>query len=177
MIKTNLRDDVAGQWLEHSIRHLVAESGGARPGRSVLLAKMAEALFIEALRRYMDQLPAEQAGWLAAARDEIVGGAIAAIHRAPARAWTVETLAEAAHTSRSVLTERFARFLGTSPLAYLAMWRMQLAARRLQTRRDTVLQIALDVGYESEAGFIRAFKREFGLPPSRFRKTRPVRTG
>jgi AraC-like DNA-binding protein len=170
VIKINLRDDVAGQWLEHSIRHLVTESGGGRPGRSVLLSKMAEALFIEALRRYMERLPAEQTGWLAAARDKIVGAAIAAIHRAPGRHWTLESLAEEAATSRSVLTERFARFLGESPLAYLAMWRMQLAARRLQTSRDTVLQVALEVGYESEAGFIRAFKREFGLPPAKYRR-------
>ncbi|MCW5620827.1 MAG: AraC family transcriptional regulator [Burkholderiales bacterium] len=169
-IRINLRDDVAGQWLEHSIRHLVTEAGGGRPGRSVLLSKMAEALFIEALRRYMEQLPAEQTGWLAAARDEIVGAAITAIHRAPGHAWTLESLAEKATTSRSVLTERFARFLGESPLAYLAMWRMQLAARRLQTSRDTVLKVALEVGYESEAAFIRAFKREFGLPPARYRK-------
>jgi AraC-like DNA-binding protein len=170
-IKINLRDDVAGQWLEHSIRHLVTEAGGVRPGRSVLLSKMAEALFIEALRRYMEQLPAGQTGWLSAARDEVVGAAIAAMHRAPGRQWTLDTLAEEAGTSRSVVTERFARFLGESPLAYLAMWRMQLAARRLQTSRDTVLQVALEVGYESEAGFIRAFKREFGLPPAKYRKT------
>src|SRR3546814_12374225 len=82
---------------------------------------MAEALFIEALRRYMERLPAEQTGWLAAARDEIVGAAIAAIHRAPGRQWTLDSLAEEAATSRSVLTERFACFLGESPLAYLAM--------------------------------------------------------
>lgn len=169
-IRISLRDDVAGQWLEHSIRHLVTEAGGARPGRFVLLSKMAEALFIEALRRYMEQLPAEQIGWLAAARDEIVGATIAAIHRAPGRPWTLDSLAEEAATSRSVLTDRFSRFLGDSPLAYLAMWRMQLAARRLQTSRHTVLQVALEVGYESEAAFIRAFKREFGLPPARYRK-------
>ncbi len=173
-IKINLRDDVAGQWLEHSIRHLVTEAGGGRPGRSVLLSKMAEALFIEALRHFMEQLPAEQTGWLAAARDEIVGAAIAAMHRAPGRQWTLDTLAEEVATSRSVLTERFARFLGESPLAYLAKWRMQLAARRLQTSRETVLQVALEVGYESEAGFIRAFKREFGLPPAKYRKTDPT---
>lgn len=170
VIKTNLRDDVAGQWLEHSIRHLVTEAGGGRPGRSVLLSKMAEALFIEALRRYMEQLPAEQTGWLAAARDDIVGTVIAAMHRAPGRQWTLDSLAEEAAASRSVITERFARFLGESPLAYLAMWRMQLAARRLQTSRDTVLRVALEVGYESEAGFIRAFKREFGLPPAKYRR-------
>jgi AraC-like DNA-binding protein len=170
VIRINLRDDVAGQWLEHSIRHLVTEAGGGRPGRSVLLSKMAEALFIEALRRHMERLPAEQTGWLAAARDKTVGAAIAAIHRAPGRQWTLESLAAQAAASRSVLTERFARFLGESPLAYLAMWRMQLAARRLQTSRDTVLQVAVEVGYESEAGFIRAFKREFGLPPAKYRR-------
>jgi AraC-like DNA-binding protein len=169
-MKMNLRDDVAGQWLEHSIRHLATEAGGGRPGRFVLLSKMAEALFIEALRRYMEQLPAEQTGWLAAARDEIVGTAIAAMHRAPGHQWTLDNLAEEAATSRSVVTERFARFLGESPLTYLATWRMQLAARRLQTSRDSVLQVALAVGYESEAGFIRAFKREFGLPPAKYRK-------
>lgn len=169
-IRISLRDDVAGQWLEHSIRHLVTEAGGVRPGRFVLLSKMAEALFIEALRRYMEQLPAEQIGWLAAARDEIVGATIAAIHRAPGRPWTLDSLADEAATSRSVLTERFSRFLGDSPLAYLAMWRMQLAARRLQTSRHTVLQVALEVGYESEAAFIRAFKREFRLPPAKYRK-------
>jgi transcriptional regulator GlxA family with amidase domain len=98
-----------------------------------------------------------------------VGAAIAAMHRAPGRQWTLDNLAEEAATSRSVMTERFARFLGESPLAYLAMWRMQLAARRLQTSRDTVLQVALEVGYESEACFIRAFKREFGLPPAKYR--------
>ena len=170
LIRINLRDGVAGQWIEHSIRHLVTEAGGGRPGRSVLLSKMAEALFIESLRHYMEQLPAGQTGWLAAARDPIVGAALAALHRTPARPWTLDSLADAAATSRSVLNERFSRFLGESPLAYLAMWRMQLAARRLLTSRDSVLQVAMDVGYESEAGFIRAFKREFGLPPSRYRK-------
>jgi len=131
---------------------------------------MAETLFIEALRRFMEQMPPEQTGWLAAARDEIVGATIAAIHRRPDRQWTLDSLAEVAATSRSVLTERFARFLGDSPLAYLAMWRMQLAARRLQTSGATVLQVALEVGYESETGFIRAFKREFGLPPAKYRR-------
>jgi AraC-like DNA-binding protein len=173
-IRINLREDLAGQWLEHSICHLVEEAGAGRPGRSVLLSKMAEALFIEALRRYTERLPSEQTGWLAAARDEIVGAAIAAIHRAPARPWTLASLANETATSRSVLTERFARFLGAPPLAYLAMWRMQLAAKRLQTTRDSVLQVALAVGYESEAGFIRAFKREFGSPPARYRKARPA---
>ena len=170
VFKISLREDVAGQWLEHSIRHLVTEGGGGRPGRSALLSKMAEALFIEALRRFMERMPAAQVGWLAAARDQAVGAAIAVIHRQPGYRWTLNALADEVGVSRSVLGERFLHFLGEGPLAYLAMWRLQLAARRLRTSRDTVIQVALDVGYESEAAFIRAFKREFGLPPAKYRK-------
>jgi AraC-like DNA-binding protein len=170
VIQINLRGDPPGRWLEGSILHLVAEAGAGRPGHSVLLAKMAEALFIEALRRYMEELPPEQDGWLAAARDPVVGAAIAAIHRDPGRAWTLDTLAADAGAARSVLTDRFATFLGEGPLAYLARWRLQLADRRLRTSRDTVLQVALGVGYQSEAAFIRAFKREFGQPPGRHRR-------
>jgi AraC-like DNA-binding protein len=170
MIKMNLRRDAAGAWLENSIRHLVAEAESGRPGGSILLAKMAEALFVEALRRYMDELPPEQTGWLAGARDPVVGAALAVLHRQPCHQWTVEQLAAEVGASRSVLAERFARFLGEPPLTYLARWRMQLAARQLQTSRKTILQLAADVGYESEAAFNRAFKREFGLPPARYRR-------
>jgi AraC-like DNA-binding protein len=125
----------------------------------------------------MEQMPSEQTGWLAAVRDGIVGATIAAIHREPGRQWTLDSLAEEAATSRSVLIERFARFLGESPLAYLAMWRMQVAASRLKTSRDTILQVALEVGYESETGFIRAFKREFGLPPAKYRRAELASNG
>jgi AraC-like DNA-binding protein len=171
MIKINLRGDPAGEWLENSVRHLVSQAGTARPGQSVLLSKMAEALFIETIRRYMEQLPAEQTGWLAGARDPVVGAALALLHRRPRHHWTVDELAAEAGASRSVLAERFARFLGEPPLTYLARWRLQLAARMLQTTREAVLQVASEVGYDSEAAFNRAFKREFGVPPGQFRRT------
>ena len=164
MIKINLRGDPAGEWLENSVRHLVSEAGSARPGQSVLLSKMAEALFIETIRRYMEALPPEQTGWLAGARDPVVGGALALLHRKPRHHWTVDELAAEAGASRSVLAERFSRFLGEPPLTYLARWRLQLAARMLQTTREAVLQVASEVGYDSEAAFNRAFKREFGIP-------------
>lgn len=170
MIRINIRGDRAGEWLENSIRHLVSETGFERPGQSVLLSKMAEALFIETLRRYMEQLPAEQTGWLAAARDEIVGGALALMHGKPFHSWTVAELASEVGTSRSVLAERFARYLGEPPLTYLARWRLQLAARLLQTTRKTMLQVASEVGYDSQAAFNRAFKREFDVAPGQFRK-------
>ncbi|MCC6947787.1 MAG: AraC family transcriptional regulator [Bradyrhizobiaceae bacterium] len=170
MIKMNVRGDAAGAWLETSIRHLVADAESGRPGQSVLLSKMAEALFIETLRRYMEQLPPEQTGWLAGARDPVVGAALTLLHRTPCRHWTIADLAAEAGTSRSVLAERFQHFLGESPMTYLSRWRMQLAAKLLHGERRTVLQVAMDVGYESEAAFNRAFKREFGLPPAQYRK-------
>jgi AraC-like DNA-binding protein len=170
MIKINIRGDAAGEWMENTIRHLVSEAGCGRPGQSVLLSKMAEALFIETLRRHMEQLPAEQTGWLAGARDAVAGSALALMHRKPFHPWTAAGLAEEAGTSRSVLAERFDFYLGESPIAYLARWRLQLAARLLQTTRMTALQVALEVGYDSEAAFNRAFKREFGIPPGHFRK-------
>ena len=119
----------------------------------------------------MEQLPPEQAGWLAGARDPIVGGALALLHRKPFHAWTLDGLVTEIGTSRSVLVERFGRYLGEPPLAYLARWRLQLASRLLETsRRKTIMQVASEVGYESEAAFNRAFKREFGAPPARYRK-------
>ena len=132
---------------------------------------MAEALFIESIRRYMEALPPEQTGWLAGARDPVVGAALALLHRKPQHHWTMDELAAEAGASRSVLAERFGRFLGEPPLTYLARWRLQLAARMLQTTQEAVLRVASDVGYDSEAAFNRAFKREFGIPPGQFRRT------
>jgi AraC-like DNA-binding protein len=176
MIRINMRGDPAGEWLENTVRHLVSEAGCGRPGQSILLSRMAEALFIETLRRYMEGLPAEQTGWLAGARDAVVGRVLALMHRRPFHPWTIAELAAEAGSSRSVLAERFMLYLGEPPLAYLARWRLQLAARLLETKQQTVLQVASEVGYESEAAFNRAFKREFGVPPGQFRRsaTRPI---
>ena len=169
-IKVDIRGDATGAWLENSIRHLVADTVPGEPGSEILLSKMAEALIIETLRRYMKTLPADQIGWLAGARDQVVGAALAQLHQRPSDPWTLPLLAEASGSSRSVLAERFERLLGEPPLAYLARWRMQLAARKLETTRASVLQIALDVGYESEAAFCRAFRRQFDSPPAKYRK-------
>lgn len=172
LFKVNIRRDASGEWIESTIRHLASERGPARAGRGALLATLAEALFIETLRRYMADLPRQRKGWLAAARDSAVGRALGAIHREPARAWTVASLAERAGVSRTVFAERFTRLLGEAPLTYVARCRMQLGARLLETTDDSVLQVAQSAGYESEAAFNRAFKREFELPPARYRHLR-----
>ena len=177
LFKVNIAREESSAWIESSLRQLVTEGEKKRAGRDALSAKLAEALFIEALRRYVAELPAEQTGWLAAARDPAVGRALAAMHAEPARAWTLAGLAKQAGLSRSVFAERFARLLDVTPLGYLTRWRLQLAARVLSTTDDTVMQVALSVGYESEAAFARAFKREFACPPARYRNARRERAG
>ena len=170
LIRINIRDNPASAWLETSIRHLVSEAESDRPGRSILLSRMAESLFIEALRCYMEQLPSDQTGWLAGARDPVVGGILALLHRDPANDWTLDELASAVGSSRSVIARRFDRFIGDSPIAYLTRWRLELGARQLRASTKPVIQIAAEVGYESEAAFNRAFKRTFGLPPAQYRR-------
>ena len=169
VITVHLREDAAGRWLERSIRELLRDG---RPGQRALLAKMAEALFVETLRRYMDRLPPDHTGWLAAARDPVVGPALALLHHDPRHRWSLGELASRAGASRTVIGQRFVELLGIPPLAYLARWRLQLSARLLETTRRTITQVAGDVGYESDAAFSRAFKREFGTSPARFRRGR-----
>jgi AraC-like DNA-binding protein len=171
MIKVGIRDSARASWLENSIGYVMAEAAHRRPGSAALLSKLSEALFVEALSRYMDQMPPACTGWLAGVRDAVVGRALAALHRDPSHRWTVAALAREAGASRTILAERFMHFLGEPPMSYLANWRLQLGARMLETTRHTVNQVAVEVGYESEAAFNRAFKREFGLPPAKYRRT------
>jgi AraC-like DNA-binding protein len=175
LFKINIRDDAAGRWLESSIRFSVGEADGARPGGEAVLAKLSEVLFVETLRRYVAQWPEGRTGWLAGARDPEVGKALALMHGRPAHAWTLADLAKESGISRSVLAERFRHFLDQPPMAYLTGWRLQLGARILGSTRQSVAQVAAEVGYESEPAFNRAFKRAFGVPPARFRdQTRPA---
>lgn len=169
MFKVNIGSDSAGQWLESSIRYSVEQAIASQSGSEIVVAKLSEALFAETLRRYVDQLPPGQTGWLAGARDPQVGSALALLHRQASDPWTIAELARQVGVSRSVLAERFRHFLGIPPMAYLTRWRLQLGAQLLTSTRHSVAQIAAEVGYESEPAFNRAFKREFGAPPARFR--------
>ena len=91
-----------------------------------------------------------------------------AVRRAGAE-WTIDDLATEAGTSRSVLAERFNLLLGKPPIEYLTGWRIQLAAERLRSSPDPLARIAESIGYESEAAFSRAFKREMGVSPGAWR--------
>lgn len=138
-------------------------------GRSVLL-RLAELMFIEVVRRHLDTMPTAQTGWLAGLRDPLVARALALLHGAPARHWTLEQLAAQAGVSRSVLAERFAHYVGQPPMHYLSQWRMQLATRMLAEPTAKVVAVANALGYESEAAFSRAFKKSAGVAPAMWRR-------
>jgi AraC-like DNA-binding protein len=169
VFKVNVRADASGHWLESSILHLVDEAVSGRVGSEAMLAKLSEALFVDTLRRYVDGLPDHQSGWLAGARDPVVGRSLALLHGRVAHPWTIADLADEVGISRSALVDRFSRYLSEPPMTYLTRWRLQLAAESLKKTSRGVADIAADIGYESEAAFNRAFKREFGQPPGRYR--------
>lgn len=172
MLKVHVANEPSGEWLEHSIRFSVSEANGSNAGSGLVLAKLSELLFVETLRRYINSLPPDQTGWLAGARDPIIGQALALLHKDPAHRWTISNLARGVGLSRTRLAERFRHFLEESPMAYLTQWRLKLAAEILQSTDDSVAAVAAAVGYGSEAGFNRAFKREFDCPPAQFRRMR-----
>jgi AraC-like DNA-binding protein len=170
ILRVRAVEDSAHQWIEHAIRFSVGDGSGASAGSGLVVAKLSEVLFVETLRRYITTLPAEETGWLAGARDPAIGQALALMHREPAHPWTMENLARRAGLSRTRLAERFRHFLNEPPMAYLAQWRLKLAAEKLQSTQASVAEIAAEVGYGSEAAFNRAFKRKFGCPPAQFRR-------
>ena len=160
----------AGGWVARVIDQAVVESNDRRPGGDAVLERLSEMMFVDAARRYLDSLPEDATGWLAGLRDRFVGKALALMHERPDHAWSVDDLAREVGLSRSALHERFVQYLGQPPMQYLASWRMQLGARLLRESNRNVATIALDVGYDSEAAFSRAFKRMVGTPPATWRK-------
>jgi AraC-like DNA-binding protein len=155
--------------LAATARNLIDEAHAAHAGSACVLARLTELLFIEVLRGQMATLPAQAIGWLGALNDRMVGRALQSLHAEPAHPWTVESLARCLGTSRSVLGARFKRLLGESPMHYLTRWRLQLAAQLLRDGVHSIASIATQVGYESEAAFNRAFKRQAGEPPATWR--------
>jgi AraC family transcriptional regulator, alkane utilization regulator len=163
-------EDADDRWLSYTIRHTAAEASRPIPGSRSMLPRLTELMFVEIMRKHMRDLSAEDAGWFAALKDPVAGAALKWLHAEPMKDWSVEELAHRVGASRSVLTERFRRYLDQPPIHYLAKWRLQLAAQQMKTGQLPMKAIADQYGYESEAAFSRAFKRRFGLPPGDWRK-------
>jgi AraC family transcriptional regulator, alkane utilization regulator len=169
MLVEQTGDGKVGALMASTVREVISLVDAATPGTQMMLGRMMELLFVEVLRRHVSRLPSGSKGWFAALNDAIVGRALALVHAEPARKWTADDLAREAGSSRTVLAERFKALLGRPPIDYVTSWRLQLAADRLRSGNDSIAGIAADVGYESEAAFNRAFKRETGLTPGRWR--------
>jgi AraC-like DNA-binding protein len=147
------------------------EASRRRTGGENVLDRISELMFVEAVRLHLESLPAAGTGWLAGLRDPVVGPALGALHEEPALPWTIEGLARKVGASRSVLADRFSEIVGQPPMLYLALWRMQLAARQL-AEGGRIAEVAAAVGYDSEAAFGRAFKRLVGVSPGAWRRAK-----
>lgn len=156
-------------WFGSMIRFAQEEVEEERPGSPAMLARISELIFVRVLRQYVDTIPADGSGWLAAVRHPEVGRALRLMHREPDRSWTNESLAREVCLSRSALCEWFTQTVGEPPMQYLTSWRMQLAKQMLKDPELSVAQVAARVGYASEVSFHRAFKRHVGQSPGGWR--------
>jgi AraC-like DNA-binding protein len=154
----------AGRW-QAVLQWMGEEARELQPGGEAVLTRLADVLVIQTLRHWMQRDPAARTGWLGALQDARIGRTLAALHRDPARDWTLPTLAAEAAMSRSAFAARFHRLLGMAPVHYLAQWRMALASARLQEGGHDIAALAAELGYQSEAAFNRAFKRHTGRTP------------
>jgi AraC-like DNA-binding protein len=160
----------SGEWIGRSFSFAAETLAAGDPGAATVLAKVSELLFVESIRRYLADLPPEEVGWLAGLRDPVVGRALSLLHARVQEDWTSVALAREVAMSRSAFTDRFTAMVGAPPMRYLTGWRMQLARQKLRDTRGAISQIAFEVGYDSEAAFSRAFRRETGRPPAAWRR-------
>jgi len=170
VLKVDMAQSGSDEWIESGLRYALRGLKEGLIGASTVMTRLSELMFVEAVRRYAATLPAEERGWLAGVRDRYVGKALALMHAKPEHPWTAESLACEVSLSRSAFSDRFTTFIGMPPKRYLISWRLQVAKEMLREGRKPIPQIAHEVGYEAEAAFNRAFKREFGAPPATWRR-------
>jgi AraC-like DNA-binding protein len=171
LLKLNVEQGGPAEWIRSTFQYAAEEISAGRPGSEAVLAKLSELLFVEAVRRYAEALPQGQTGWLAGLREPYVSRALALLHGDIARRWTVDDLGREVGLSRSALADRFIHLIGVPPMHYLANWRMQVAAQKLRDSSASLAQVAVTVGYDSEAAFSRAFKKTFGAAPATWRRS------
>jgi AraC-like DNA-binding protein len=162
--------DAGGNWLRSTLDLISHEAAALKPGGEAVMTRLADILIIQAIRCWLDMAPEAKTGWLAALRDPQLGRALAAIHRAPGKEWTLGGLARLSGMSRSGFAARFSNMVGQPAMRYLTDWRMQKARMAIVGGRDAIGQIARHVGYHSEAAFGRAFKQTFGESPGSLRR-------
>jgi AraC-like DNA-binding protein len=169
VLKLDVREGVSREWVEASVRYAAVELTAGRLASSSVMARLSELLFVEAMRQYSVTFTDQDTGWLKGVADPQIGRALAAIHRNVGLAWSAESLARESSMSRSAFVDRFTTLVGMPPIRYLTVWRLQAAKLRLRETRKSIAQLAEEMGYGSDEAFSRAFKREFGVSPARWR--------
>jgi|KBSMisStaDraftv2_1062788.scaffolds.fasta_scaffold52942_3 AraC-like DNA-binding protein len=168
-LKVDVRRGASREWIEASVRFAAGELADGKLASSGVMSRLSESLLTEAIREYSSTVADEEVGWLKGVKDPQIGRALALIHHRVSAPWSAETLAREVALSRSAFVERFTSLVGMPPIRYLTVWRLQTAKLKLRETRKTIAQLADFVGYKSEEAFSRAFKREFGLSPARWR--------
>lgn len=161
----------SARWLDATMQFVASEMETELPGYETVVERLADVLFVQALRTHMTTPSSANNGWLRALVDPRIGQALRSVHERPGDEWTLESLAKAASMSRSVFAARFKELVGSAPLEYVTRWRMHLASERLRGGTDGIGQVARDVGYDTESAFGKAFKREVGTTPGAFRRS------
>jgi AraC-like DNA-binding protein len=164
-----VREQESGLQFRQLAQLMLHEARGSSFGSAAVLDKMADTLFVMAVRHHIEH-SVERRGVLAALVDPKLAPALEAIHTRPGQDWTVAELAELAHMSRTGFAQHFAGILGAGPIEYLTEWRMTEAKRLLAEPRMSVAAVAANLGYQTEAAFRRAFKRVTGTGPGRIRR-------
>lgn len=170
VVHSRLAQRASGAWLLPSVQCAVDEVAQGLPGAQAMGARVAESLFVEILRGFLERDAAHPAGWMMGLRDPQIGHCLALLHARPAHGWSLAGLAHEVGVSRSVLAERFRQLVGMAPMQYLACWRLLMAAQLLREPHSTVAQVCGSVGYASESAFCRAFKRRYGVAPGQWRR-------
>jgi len=170
MISVEASSSPQTDWMQNTLRFMAAEAKELLPGGETVITRLADILVVQAVRYWIANDPAAQTGWLGALQDRQIGRAISLIHRDPARAWTVASLAAEVAMSRSAFAARFTELVGEPVMHYAALWRMHLALTRLKEDDSPLGDLASRLGYQSEAAFSRAFKRFIGVSPGAARR-------
>jgi transcriptional regulator GlxA family with amidase domain len=144
-------------------------------GVGAVLGKLSELLFVDAIRGYAESLP-QHDGWRTGLSDRYVSHGLALIYARPDARWSLESPARTVGISRTALTDHFVRCTGMAPMRYLKQWRLRVAADSLAHGDRGIKLIAETAGFGSTAAFTRAFKRELGASPAKWRRKENGRT-
>jgi AraC-like DNA-binding protein len=168
----HIREEPDRATLRWCVERMRQELLDPQPGEFIVAQQLATMVLVQALRLHLSDRQRDGVGWLFALADKRLRAAINAIHESPGRRWTLQAMAEKAAMSRTIFALKFKETVGLSPIDYLTRWRMMLAADRLTNSRDSISEIGLALGYESEKSFSTAFKRVMNCPPRQYGRGR-----